>query len=131
MVIFLNVMETFGEWLKSQIKSAGITQQELADRIGLKPAQISRIVSGTRGTSIESLASIATALHIQPEKAFRVACGLPPIPELNEIIEEIIFDLRQLPDREKEDIRDTVKAKVKRHERERDEGTAWKTKRMG
>ena len=45
------------------LKNQGITQKELAARIGVTEAVISRYVSGDREPKPEILANIATALH--------------------------------------------------------------------
>ena len=70
---------TFGSWLREQLKNADITQGELAQKIGIQQSQISRIISGERGTSIDVLEGIARVLRIQPEIVFRVASGKTPI----------------------------------------------------
>lgn len=43
----------------------GLTQQELADRIGTSHSQISRIESGRHKTSLDSLLRIARALDLK------------------------------------------------------------------
>lgn len=69
--------------LKDLVKAAlikkGMNQTDLADRINVTPAQISRIMSGERGTSIETLVKIADALNIRHEDIFKAAAGLPAL----------------------------------------------------
>lgn len=65
----------FGEWLKKELARAGISQTDLANRIGLQPPQVSRIISGTRGTDLDVLEAIANVLKIPPEVVFRAAAG--------------------------------------------------------
>ena len=45
------------------LQRKGMTQKELAQRIGVTEAVISRYISGDREPKPETLASIATALH--------------------------------------------------------------------
>jgi transcriptional regulator with XRE-family HTH domain len=71
-------METFGEWLKAELKRKNISQKELADISGVTPAQISRIISGTRGAGDQALNAIAHALHLSPKLVFEKAGLLSP-----------------------------------------------------
>lgn len=45
------------------LRNRGMTQKELAERIGVTEAVVSRYISGDRETKPEMLANIATALH--------------------------------------------------------------------
>lgn len=51
-----------GESVKAIRQARGITQDELAKRIGVTRSQISNIEKGRRGTSLERLNEIAEAL---------------------------------------------------------------------
>lgn len=53
----------FGERLLSQLQKRGMTQKELAERINITEATLSRYVSGDREPKADVLANIATALH--------------------------------------------------------------------
>ena len=53
----------FGDRLKGLLQDQGVTQKELAIRIGATEATISRYVSGDREPKADVLANIATALH--------------------------------------------------------------------
>jgi len=53
----------FGERLQGLLRDQGVTQKELAIRIGSTEATISRYVSGDREPKADALANIATALH--------------------------------------------------------------------
>lgn len=52
-----------GTRVATTLKKRGMTQKELAERIGVTEAVISRYVSGDREPKPEVLANIATALH--------------------------------------------------------------------
>jgi transcriptional regulator with XRE-family HTH domain len=71
-------MQTFGEWIKMILQEEKITQKELADRIGMTPAQISRIISGDRGTELHVIEKIARVIHRPPEEVYKRAAGLLP-----------------------------------------------------
>ena len=89
--------------LKALVKAALIkkrmNQTDLADRINVTPAQISRIMSGERGTSIEMLVKIADALSIRHEDIFKAAAGLPT-PEVtsDEWVEDMNIKLNNIKD---------------------------------
>lgn len=53
----------FGDRLQGLLRDQGVTQKELAIRIGATEATISRYVSGDREPKADVLANIATALH--------------------------------------------------------------------
>lgn len=53
----------FGDRLQGLLQDQGVTQKELAIRIGATEATISRYVSGDREPKADVLANIATALH--------------------------------------------------------------------
>ncbi len=52
-----------GTRITETLKKSGITQKELAGRIGVTEAVVSRYVSGDREPKPDILANIATALH--------------------------------------------------------------------
>lgn len=110
-------METFGEWLRKELNHRKISQRELADRSGITPAQISRVISGTRGPGPELIQSIAYALNLPPEEVYRAAGLLPEHPKSNPSVEEILHIARQLPQADIEDLIALARTKLERHER--------------
>jgi transcriptional regulator with XRE-family HTH domain len=77
-------METnFGAWLKEQIDNKNISQKELADMSGVTPAQISRVISGSRGIGSDALSKIAIALNLSPDFVFEKAGLLPPKSDIS------------------------------------------------
>lgn len=70
-------MNNFGEWLKQEIDKRHISQKELAEISGVTPAQISRIIGGTRGIGPDAIVGIARALKLPPELVFKKAGILP------------------------------------------------------
>ena len=53
----------FGDRLQGLLRDQGVTQKDLAIRIGTTEATISRYISGDREPKADMLANIATALH--------------------------------------------------------------------
>lgn len=52
-----------GERISEMLKKSGMHQKDLAERVGVTEAVISRYISGDREPKPEMLANIATALH--------------------------------------------------------------------
>jgi addiction module HigA family antidote len=55
-----------GETLKFFLADLEMTQAELAERIGCKPAKVNEIVNGKRGITAEMALSLAKALGTTP-----------------------------------------------------------------
>jgi transcriptional regulator with XRE-family HTH domain len=55
---------TVGERIKSYREKVGMTQQDLADQIGLTNSAISLIESDKRGVTVEKLRKICDALDV-------------------------------------------------------------------
>lgn len=70
-------METFGDWLTTQLDEKGWSQAELARRAHISQPTLSRIISGLRQVGPDAAAAIARALGQPPEKVFRLAGLLP------------------------------------------------------
>lgn len=56
-------MEESGQRISSLLRSQGVQQEELAERIGITEGVMSRYIAGTRDPKPETLANIATALN--------------------------------------------------------------------
>ena len=79
-----------GEFIKDVLDRKKISQVDLAQRINLTPAQVSRIISGERGTSIETLVLIADALGVERDLMLKIASGsLFKNTDVNKEVEEI------------------------------------------
>src|SRR5262245_12152118 len=59
--------ETFGEWLKKRRKALGLTQFELAERIGCSDETIRKIESDTRRPSKQIAELLAQCLRVSEE----------------------------------------------------------------
>ena len=55
--------DKFATRLQIALQKAGMTQKELAERICVTEATLSRYISGDREPKAETIANIATALH--------------------------------------------------------------------
>jgi predicted ATPase/transcriptional regulator with XRE-family HTH domain len=73
---------TFGRWLKEQRASLGLTQEQLADRIGYSVETIHKIEAGKRRPSRQAAELLVAALGLPPEDRVefirRLRATLPP-----------------------------------------------------
>lgn len=91
-------MKNFGDWLKNELENQGISQKQLADMSNITPAQISRIISGTRGAGEQAINAIAHALKLPPDLVFEKAGLLPAKIELSPIKRKLAHLAEDLPD---------------------------------
>jgi len=63
----------------------------------MTPSQVSRIISGDRGTTLENLIVIADVLKIDRRYFLAVAAGLPPESDKDPWVEDISHKLKLLP----------------------------------
>jgi DNA-binding XRE family transcriptional regulator len=59
------MMEIVGSWLAKARKKAGLTQKQLADRMGVPQSQISRIEKNPDRTTLRTMKRIAAALGVE------------------------------------------------------------------
>lgn len=98
MVNFHYLMETFTEWLLEEMGRQKMSQQSLAQKSGITPAQVSRIISGQRGMGEKSLTAIAHALKLPPDLVFEKAGILPPKPEATMLQRKLLHASEGLPE---------------------------------
>lgn len=112
---------TFGEWLDKELKDQGIKKIDLARRTGVDSGAITRYIKGERFPDVPTLAAIADGLGINYEIIMRVAIGKSPTgnAEIDPISQELLNISIRLPENERVDLRDTGRAKLRRHERDR------------
>ena len=107
-------METnFPEWLLAELEKRSMTQAELARKSGVTPPQISRILSGTRGTEGKTLSAFAHALKLPPEEVYRAAGLLPPEPAETKLARQITHITSQLPPEEQQGLLEFAKLRLR------------------
>ncbi len=60
---------TFGEWLREKRRDAGMTQETLAQHVGLTKLQVSRLESGLQKASADRVRPLIEALNVDPAEA--------------------------------------------------------------
>ncbi len=84
----MDTLKLFGKRLKEIRKCKNITQEQLAEQIGIEPKQICRIENGTCFTTFEKLQKIAHTLNVEVYEFFRFEHKKPKdtlIKEMNEL----------------------------------------------
>jgi transcriptional regulator with XRE-family HTH domain len=113
--------------------SRAITQEALADAIGVSNSQVSHIERGERDVDTELLAKIADALGVSPAELFEGERPTPPVPssvrdagnvyfvmpgkisaEERERVEELLKRLAEIPNGDKDLIYDLINTVYKR-----------------
>src|SRR5688572_14624007 len=59
---------TFGLWLKERRSTLGLTQDELAERIGCSPDTVRKIEAGRRRPSRQIAELLADSFHVSPDE---------------------------------------------------------------
>lgn len=72
--------------ISNALKKQGMTQKELAERIGITEAVISRYISGDREPKPDTLANIATALHTTSDFLLGIECEEFDHPRIRRLI---------------------------------------------
>ena len=66
------IHQNLGQNLRQRRKSLKLTQEAFAQRCGLHRTYVGAIERGERNITLSTLASIAAALNIQPQKLIKV-----------------------------------------------------------
>lgn len=94
----------FSDWLREQIELRDWSQADLARASHISPTQIARILSRERNVGNEAVIAIAFAFKLPPEQVYRAAGILPPATETTELIEQMIHDVKDLPEQDQQEI---------------------------
>lgn len=97
-------MSALGEWIRVHLERKGKNQKWLAEKIGVKPPQMSRIISGSSDTTPDILVAIADALGQRRSEIFRAAGYIETLTEEETQREQLIFETRDLTDEEKREV---------------------------
>jgi transcriptional regulator with XRE-family HTH domain len=97
--------DELANWLNEKVKEVG-SARELARRAGVSHTTVSEVMSGVRKPTFEFCDAVARALHVSPERIFRLAGLLPKRPERNEMIDDILWHFdRMSPEQQRSFLR--------------------------
>jgi hypothetical protein len=65
--------------LRCAMKSSGLTRQELAERLGLKPSAIKSWVVGRRSPTVRRLLALSSVLGVAPSQLFDEPADMPVV----------------------------------------------------
>lgn len=88
----MNIKQAFGKKIKEKRLQQSLTQEQLAERIGISPKSLSQIELGNNFISAENLEQICNALNIQPKSLFDFEKD-----NTEEIMEYVCEKLKQNP----------------------------------
>ena len=91
-----SIKKLLGQRIKSVRKSRGITQEQLAEKVGIGTANISYIETGKFAPSIENFEKIAVALNVEPHELYTFAVLKSPEDMRRELFPQLENDERIL-----------------------------------
>ncbi len=83
----LNIKQQLGTQIKRLRQAKGLTQEELAEAIGIAPRTLCFIENGHNFLTSETLEKIISTLNISPEELFAISHNKPIEDLRNEIIQ--------------------------------------------
>jgi transcriptional regulator with XRE-family HTH domain len=100
-------MTTLAQWLQTQLRTSGLTQQAASVHAGVSAATISQMLNQGHIPRIEILFRLADYFQTPREQVLRIAARMPvgddPHGEDDYLIEELVEEFRQVPDAWKEE----------------------------
>lgn len=97
-------MSDFVDWLNSALRDRAWSNNELARRTKFSSSNVSLVMTRQLSPSWEFCYKVAVALNEPPERVFRIAGLLPPMPERDPLIQESVDLLRQMSQNDKEEV---------------------------
>ena len=86
----------FSEWLQIEMDKRGWSQSDCARACELNRAVINKLLNGKCRPQPATLLAIARGLRIPVETAYRAAGLLPPLPDGDDIAQELIHLFRSI-----------------------------------
>lgn len=109
---------SLGEWLGNKIVEHGMTQTELAARVGVNQTQISSYLRGKRRPSPETCRRLAEVLAVPVDEVLIVAGHRPPVVADGDMeLKEMVEILRQIPLDQRPPIKDYLQWQLDRGRR--------------
>ncbi len=102
----------FVSWLTAQLQEREWSQAELARRSGLHKQSVHYyLTQSAKPPHPHALAKIASALGLPVEEVYRVAGVLSSPPEINETIEETLYEMQEMSDEDQQEVLAFVRMK--------------------
>lgn len=109
----------FADWIESELAQREWRPADLARVAGIDSGQLSRILNRMRRAGPDTCLAIARALKVPPEKVFRQAGLLPPLPAPEDSIalQELLDIVQQLSPEEQRGVLEYALWRYRRQER--------------
>ena len=112
-------MDKFKPWLLQELKTRSWRRVDFARRAGLSMASLSDVLNGIYRPGPDMCTAIAQALGEPPEKVFRLAGLLPPLPAAeDELLPELIEIFKRLTPEKRREVSDYARWQLQRQQQE-------------
>jgi transcriptional regulator with XRE-family HTH domain len=112
-------VDKFRPWLLQELKNRSWRPTDLARRAGLSTGSLSNMLNGNRRAGPDMCKAIAQALGEPPERVFRVAGLLPPLPAAeDELFYELLETFQRLPPEKRREVSAYVRWQLQRQQQE-------------
>ncbi len=102
----------FVNWLIAQMQERNWSQADLARESGINKQSIHYyLTESAKPPHAHALAKIAYALKLPAEEVYRAAGFLPSPPDINETIEEILYEMEGMSKQDQEEVLAFVRMK--------------------
>jgi transcriptional regulator with XRE-family HTH domain len=109
------IMDKFKPWLLQELKNRSWQRVDFAHRAGLSMASLSDVLNGIYRPGPDMCQAIAQALGEPPEKLFRLAGLLPPLPAAeDEQLYEMMETFQRLTAEKRQEVLDYARWQLRR-----------------
>lgn len=91
-----NLSRTIGDRIRRLRKQKGLTQQELAEKVGMEYTMIGRVEQGVRNLTIEGILKVAEALDADVNYILAQKKKKTPLTEKDKLLDEITNEVELL-----------------------------------
>ena len=111
-------MKSFRDLVKGELARRGVSQEDMADAIGISGAQVTRILNGTRGRTPDKVRKIGLFLGIPEEDIFRAAeiTSTAPDPNISPAQKMLVNETKTWSEDEIEELLAMARAKTEHRE---------------
>jgi len=94
--------DRFSRWLAAELERQGVSQGELARKMGMHQSTVSRVVRGTRNAGVDFYRDLIRALNVAPEIVLTEAGFMPRRPTNDPTLAQAGHILAQLSEHDQQ-----------------------------
>lgn len=102
----VRIMEKLRELIQNRLAEEGISNRQLADKMGMSHTMVNDVLSGKSRPGLRFYIEASRALHVPVERLLEAAGEIPPGPEEDPILKELLEIARNLSPEMRRDLRD-------------------------